>query len=78
MPIASAFDRNRLASDRSPPSTIAIDTGSLGASTKLKELSAGIGSVPARTFPRTFGPASVNCVKVTDDDAWGATVARSV
>ena len=47
--------RNRLASARSPLSTIATDTGSLGESTKWKVLSAGSGSVPARTMPRTFG-----------------------
>src|SRR5207249_6857899 len=40
--------------------------------------SAGSGSLPARTVPRTFGAASVNCVKLTDAEACGATFARPV
>ncbi len=57
---------------------MARETGSLGASTKLNVLSAGIGSVPARTAPRTFGPDSVNCVNVTDPDACAPMLAGSV
>ena len=75
--MASALEMYRLASG-APLSTTSSDTGSLGVSTKWKVLSAGSGSVPARTIPRTFGPDSVNGANVTDDDAWGATVARSV
>src|SRR4029078_13522989 len=55
-----------------------IDIGSLGASTKWKELSAGSGSDPARTVPRTLADARVNCVKLTDEDACGAMMARPV
>src|SRR5262245_47818835 len=65
-PIDSAFARNRLASDRSPLSTIRTDTGALGAATKYSVLSAGSGSSPAWTAPRTPGDASVNGAKVTE------------
>ena len=56
VPIDSAFDRNRL--ERG--AVAAVDDrratpAALGARTKLKVLSAGSGSVPARTEPRTFG-----------------------
>ena len=78
VPIASALARKRLDADRSPASTSASDTGALGAMMKWKLLSAGIGSAPAWIDPRTFGPVSVNCVKVTDPDACAATLARSV
>jgi hypothetical protein len=78
VPIASAFERNRLSSVRSPLSTITSDTGSLGARTKWKALSAGRASLPALIEPRTLAPVRVNCVKDTEPDACGATVARSV
>ena len=47
VPMASALVRYRLASARSPFSTMATDTGSLGDTTKWNVLSAGSGSVPA-------------------------------
>ena len=74
LPIASAFERYRLASPRSPLSTIATDTGALGETTKWNVLSAGSRSVPARTVPRTFASATVNGAKVIDVDERGATV----
>ena len=54
---------------------MATETGSLGESTKLKVLSAGIGSVPARTNPRTLGLGNVNGANETELDACAATVA---
>src|SRR5262249_23309190 len=77
-PIASALARNRLSSDRSWPSTITIETGSLGDSTQWNALSAGSGSDPAWIDPRTLAPTRVNGEKVTDDEARGATVALAV
>jgi len=78
VPIDSALPRNRLEPARSPLSTTMSETGALGVSTKLNRLSAGSGSVPARTVPRTFAPVSVNCVKATEPDACAATLACSV
>src|SRR6185503_3024143 len=78
VPIDRALERNRLDEARSPLSTMTSETGSLGARTKWKALSAGSGSEPAFTEPRTLGPASVNCVNDTEPEACAATVARSV
>src|SRR5882672_476092 len=50
------------------------DTGRPGVSTKWKTLSFGSASEPARTMPLTLASASVNCVKATDADAFGAMV----
>src|SRR5262245_24113974 len=77
VPMDSAFDRKRLGSPV-PLSTTRIDTGSLGLRTELNVLSAGIGSSPTFTEPRTFAPDSVNSLKVTELDDCGSTLARSV
>ena len=78
VPIDSAFDRNRLASERSAASTISSETGALGVRTKWKVLSAISGSEPARTLPRTFAADSVNGANATDADVCGSTLDRVV
>ena len=47
-------------------------------STKWKALSAGSGSAPARTVPRTAGSASVNGAKATDAEALAPMLASIV
>ena len=72
----SAFDRNRLASARSPLSTTS-DRHRLAR--REDEVEGVVGRAADRcrrcTMPRTFGSASVNGANDTDADACGATVA---
>ncbi len=58
--------------------TSSSDTGAAGDTVKWKTLSAGSGSVPARTVPLTIGRSTVNCVNETDAVAFAPTFACCV